>query len=375
MLIHYVTGSRADFGLVESCLKTIDASTQHDVEVIVTGQHLIDKYGHTTSDIERSGLRMAAQIPVALSGRDGHEMAHAMASELAGFADLWKKRRPALVLVLGDRGEMLAAAIAAVNMGIHIAHIHGGERSGTIDESYRHAISKLSHIHFPATEDAAARLAKMGEHEDRIVLVGAPGLVGLTDGIRRDPIELRRTFELSASKPIALVVFHPVVQEQQDAGAQIEALLGGLHSANLSAIILRPNSDAGGDAIDRVLDMSDASKDVRVCTHLRRRDYLKTMASCDLVIGNSSSGIIESASFSVPCVNIGSRQNNRQRNSNTIDCLTFDQPAILKAIDQALELTCDGKNVYGDGRTDTLLLSALNEIEFFPEMLSKQNSY
>ncbi|QBY01310.1 UDP-N-acetylglucosamine 2-epimerase (hydrolyzing) [Rhodophyticola sp. CCM32] len=375
MLIHYVTGSRADFGLVQSCLKRIDASSQHEVELVVTGQHLIDKYGGTMSEVERSALRIAGTIPVSLSGKDGQEMAIATAHELAGFASIWKTKRPDLLLVLGDRGEMLAAAIAAVNMGIHVAHLHGGERSGTVDESFRHAISKLSHFHFPATQDAATRLLKMGEEEDSITVIGAPGLVGLTDGARRKPTKLRQDFELPHSKAVALVIFHPVVQEQQCAAAQIETIIVAIQEANLSAIILRPNSDAGGVAIDEVLNKYEMSGDIRVLTHLGRADFVSVLASCDVMIGNSSSGIIESASFSVPCVNVGSRQKNRQRNSNTVDCPSIDQSAILQAIGTALEMKCDGENVYGDGRSDHLLLHALNNIELKPSILAKQNAY
>jgi GDP/UDP-N,N'-diacetylbacillosamine 2-epimerase (hydrolysing) len=304
-------------------------------------------------------------------------MARAVSVELAGLTDLWSDDRPDLVLVLGDRGEMVAGALAGVMLNIPVAHIHGGERSGTIDESFRHAISKLSHFHFPATQASADRLIAMGEDPARIHVIGAPGLVGVPGEVESIPTaeELRRAHDLPADRLVALTVFHPVVQEQEDAAAQVSAVIAGARSAGLSQILFRPNSDAGGSAVDAVIDSAAEASDVAVATHVSRPEYLAILASVDLLLGNSSSGIIESASFGVPCVNVGSRQHGRERNANTVDVPQINEDAVRDGIRKALALSPDNSNVYGDGTADQRLLQALSADLLDPAWLTKEMTY
>lgn len=375
MLIHYVSGSRADFGLMERSLKRINQAPGHQVGIVVTGQHLVEKYGKTVQDIHASGLPIAGEIPVRLTGDSGAEMGHALADELAGFLTLWEKNRPDLILLLGDRGEMVAGALAAVHLGIHVAHLHGGERTGTLDESFRHVITKLAHLHFPATEEAAERLRRMGEASDTIHVIGAPGLVGVAGRPVPDATALRSRLGLTDAMPLALCVFHPVVQEAGQAAGQVRAVVEATRAEGYAMAILRPNSDAGGDGIDAYLDSIAQGSDFRVLTHLERESYLDLMAISDLMIGNSSSGIIESASFAVPCVNIGSRQNDRQRNTNTADCANITTAAITEAIRTAKNWPRRRGNVYGDGTTDARLLAVLDTLHLTPAMLSKRLMY
>lgn len=375
MKIQYVSGSRADFGLMVRTLRALDAAPEHDLAVVITGQHTVAKYGATRDELVGSGLRIAGEIPVSLMGQDGAEMAAALGVELQGMLKLWQEERPDLVLVLGDRGEILAAALAAVHLGIHVAHIHGGERSGTLDESFRHAVSKLVHFHFPATEDARERLVRMGEAPENIAVIGAPGLVGLTDGVVADRAAMLARFGLPSGRRLALTVFHPVVQEAAMAGEQVRAVVDGVAACDVAQVILRPNSDAGGTHIDRVLDSLAGQEAIRVVTHLEREDYKLLLASADVLVGNSSSGIIESASFGTPCVNVGNRQNGRQRNANTIDCPEVDAEAIARAVDTALAMPRVAENVYGDGRADINLLAALEKVQLAPAILLKQNTY
>lgn len=375
MQIHYVTGSRADFGLMERSLQKIAGSGRHDVGVVVTGQHLVDKYGTTAADIRASGLRIVGEVPVELTGQSGAEMGHALAAELSGFLSIWSENRPDLLLLLGDRGEMLAAAIAGVHLGIHVAHIGGGELTGTLDESFRHAITKLSHIHFPCTEEAADRILRMGERPETVHVIGAPGLVGIVRDARPDALTLKRQFGLSPNLPFALIVFHPVVQEARQAASQIENLLEAVQRSGHAALILRPNSDAGGEAIDAVLDSISQGPAFCVISHLERDTYLDLIEIADVMIGNSSSGIIESASFGTPCVNIGSRQAGRQRNANTFDCDAVEAAAILSTIRQASSWARDRTNVYGDGKTDVRLLQILDGLELSDDQLTKKMAY
>lgn len=377
MKLHYVSGSRADFGLMKLCLQHIHLSGRHDLAIVVTGQHLLDSYGRSVNDIRAAELTIAAEIPVALGGKHGAEMARALATEIAGCLELWQRDRPDLVLVLGDRGEMLAATLAAVHLGIHVAHIHGGERSGTLDESLRHAISKLVHLHFPATDDAANRLIRMGERADIITVIGAPGLVGLPRSAKDAPDQsaLRARFGLSQRGPLSLVVFHPVVQEAHQAADQMRVLIDALRGLGHMLLILRPNSDAGGQGIDCYLDGMEGHEGLAILTHLVREDYLSVLAEADLMVGNSSSGIIESASFDTPCVNLGKRQNDRLRNANTVDCLEITRVTIEAAVTRALTLQGPFKNLYGDGRTDQRLLMLLDTLYLNPALLEKSNAY
>ncbi|QIE47910.1 UDP-N-acetylglucosamine 2-epimerase (hydrolyzing) (plasmid) [Pseudohalocynthiibacter aestuariivivens] len=376
MKIHYVTGSRADFGLMEKTLQLLHQTEGFEVGIIATGQHLVARYGQTLSDIEASGLPVVHEIPVSLSGVSGAEMAQALSTELSGLVSFWQQNRPDIALVLGDRGEMLAAALAAVHLGIFVGHLHGGEVSGTLDESFRHAISKLCHFHFPATDESQDRLVRMGEHPDHIWTVGAPGLVGLTQDRHHVPGWFDDRFGLAPAAHRMMMVFHPVVQEADQAAAQVATVIAALTEQDCGGIILRPNSDAGGAAIDMVLDQLPDDGRFTVRDHLERDTYLECMANLDLLIGNSSSGIIETASFNLPCLNIGSRQNGRQRNANVVDCPDITAQSVSDALQQALTL---GRgpyvNLYGDGHTATRLRDILKGLTLNPATLSKTNAY
>ncbi len=357
-------------------LQHLAAQPSFDIGVVVTGQHLIAQYGDTRADIIDAGLTVVADIPVTLTGHDGAEMGHALAEELAGFLRLWHRTPPDLVLVLGDRGEMLAAALAAVHLGLPVAHLHGGEVSGTLDESLRHAISKLSHYHFTATQEAATRLTRMGEDPAHVWVVGAPGLVGLTEGIDHDPAWLGRTFGVPAARHHILVMFHPVVQEATAAGAQMQIIVDLLAARDCAGILMRPNSDAGGAAIDAVLDRAaTALPGFVICDHMSRPAYLRTLAHVDMLIGNSSSGIIESASFDLPCLNIGTRQDARQRNKNVVDCPQIDPATLASAFYKATKLTGPFENLYGDGQAHVYLSALLQRLVLDPAHLSKRMTY
>jgi GDP/UDP-N,N'-diacetylbacillosamine 2-epimerase (hydrolysing) len=375
LLVHYISGSRADFGLMAGCLKCLNSASNHTVGVVVTGQHMLERYGETVTDIYSTGLSVVAEIPVQLSGQSGSEMGQALADELSGFLKLWERHRPDLVLLLGDRGEMVASALAAVHLGIHVAHIGGGERTGTLDESFRHAITKLSHIHLPTTQDAAERIRRMGEAPESIHVIGAPGLVGVAGRARTDAVAIRNRLGLGLSTPLALCIFHPVVQEAEQAAEHMRVVVEATRAAGYAMAVLRPNSDAGGDAIDAYIDSVPNGPSFQVLTHLERDTYLDLLGASDLMIGNSSSGIIESASFALPCVNIGTRQKDRQRNENTIDCLSITHDAIGQAIRTAQGWERMVDNVYGDGKTDIKLLEVLDELDLSPDLLSKRMVY
>ena len=376
--IAYLTGTRADFGLMLSTLRRLRATPGVEVTVFVTGMHLSAAYGDTVREVEASGLPIAASVPINIDERTPEAMANAIGQAVQGLTQALSVHRPDLLIVLGDRGEMLAGAIAALHLGIPIAHLHGGERSGTVDEPIRHAITKLSHVHLVASEESRDRVVRLGESPEQVHVVGAPSL---DDIVGRRPVAraaLMRRLDLPSEARYALVLFHPVVQEAQQAGRQTRALVQALRdealAQGLHAVWLAPNADAGAAAI--VEEMRRASADrLRCFTHLPREDYLDALEGAEVLLGNSSSGIIEAASFGTPVVNVGSRQRLRQRNANTIDC-EADAPAIAAALRRALQ---NGRyardNVYGDGRAGARIANLLATHPLPRSLLDKTNAY
>jgi GDP/UDP-N,N'-diacetylbacillosamine 2-epimerase (hydrolysing) len=375
----YVSGTRADYGLMAKSLKLWDASKKLDVSVCVTGMHLLAAYGCTVNEIINDKLRVCSEIKVALQGGSGIEMAKGIADALNSMVDVFSQENPHMVVVLGDRGEMLAGALAAIHLNIPIVHIHGGERSGTIDEPLRHAISKLSHFHFTATDGARERLIKMGELDSNVFRVGAPGLDGLLEDARFSRIDLCREIGFSAFESVALLVFHPVVQEADDAGEQIRCILKALQEIDFQVVCLMPNSDAGGSAVraelERAYLQQGDRKRFHVVTHFPRPKFVSWMRHADVMLGNSSAGIIEAASFNTPVVNIGNRQQGRERSKNVIDVdVHVDQ--IKSAVTDLMRYGCANiVNVYGDGDSGEKMLDLLCSLPINSKLLSKLNAY
>jgi GDP/UDP-N,N'-diacetylbacillosamine 2-epimerase (hydrolysing) len=381
----YVTGTRADFGLFRRTLERAASSPLLDVSVCVTGMHLSERYGHTISEVEASKLRIAGIVPVDTELATGAAMARAIGTQVLGMTELFERVQPHVVLVLGDRGEMLAAAIAAMHLNVVVVHVHGGERSGTVDDSIRHAISKLAHFHLTATEAAARFLEKSGEPEDRILVTGAPGLDGLIEeaAIPRDT--LVRRHGLDPSRQTALVVFHPVVQQEAQAGAQAAAVAEAVRAASIQALWLTPNSDAGGDRIRTLLqslavrephakDRRYGTFDIVVADHLNRAEYISWLATADVMVGNSSSGIIEAPSFGTPVVNVGDRQHGRESSPNIVHAKA-DRDSVFAGIQRALAGGRRvGVNQWGDGRAGERIVHFLESFPLNDAVLAKFNA-
>lgn len=373
--ICYVTGTRADYGLMRAVLNKLDQSQEFDLSICVTGMHLSERYGHTVDEIIADGLRLCAEIPVSIETNNHLEMAKSIGFELVGMAEVFDKEQPDCVMLLGDRGEMLAAAIAAVHLNIPIIHFHGGERSGTVDEMIRHSISKLAHYHFVATEESKNRLIKMGEHPETIFTVGAPGLDAIAEFAPIEHIDFCRAYNFDFLRPIGLIIFHPVVQETNSIQDQFINVIEAALSQKLQLICFEPNSDAGGHLIRTAISKYQHHPDIKVIKHLHRNDYLNCLANVNLMIGNSSSGIIEAASFDLPVVNIGTRQNLRERSENIIDVGSSRQ-AVKEGIVSVMQRPKQSyKNVYGDGMTASRCYTLLKTINLESGILNKYNAY
>jgi GDP/UDP-N,N'-diacetylbacillosamine 2-epimerase (hydrolysing) len=371
----YITGTRADFGLMQSTLQRIQQSQRLELSIIVTGMHLLRDYGLTVSQIEAAGLPIAARVAVEDGPPTGALMAKNVGRMLIGFVEALQTIQPDIVMVLGDRGEMLAGALAAIHLNIPVVHIHGGERSGTVDEPMRHAISKLAHFHFVATDESRMRLIRMGEVADHVFIVGAPGLDGLKQSVLVDRQTLCAEVGLDPARPIALVVYHPVLQEAGNSGEYAALIVDAVLAKGLQIMALKPNSDAGSASVRIALEARASAGDIYLATHLPRPKYVSWLAATDILVGNSSSGIVEAATFGTPVVNIGSRQHLRQRNSNVIDS-PVDRAGLDHALGRALassRFDCD--NIYGDGRAGERITELLASIDLSESSVAKTNVY
>lgn len=373
--ICYVTGTRADFGGVEHTLRLAAADPRLSLSLCVTGMHLSRRFGKTVKHVRSTGMPILAEIPVSLGRGGGSSMSRALGELVIACTDLFAKCRLDGVFLHGDRGEMLAAAIAAIHLNIPIFHLHGGERTGTVDEPVRHAISKLSHYHFVSSRDARRRLIRMGERADRIFITGAPSLDRITELAVHDRATLCSKYGMDAKKLVALVLFHGVLQESDAAGSQMEAILSAVVSEDYQVICLRPNADAGSIGISRVIDRFEARGLIRTLVHVPREEYLSWLSATDVLVGNSSSGVVEAASFQLPAVNVGSRQNGRLRNGNVVDCKP-EKEAIIAALREARSLSGRRfRNLYGDGQAGGRIVEYLASLPLGPEVLVKLNTY
>lgn len=371
----YLSGTRADFGLMARTLRLLHASAAIELGIAVTGMHLSGKYGSTVREIEAMGLPIRARIASHVDETSGGAMTRAVGDTLVGLAETFSQWRPHLLLLLGDRGEMLAGAIAANYLSIPVAHLHGGERSGNVDEPVRHAISKLSHYHLVATAGARERLIGMGERAEHVFVAGAPGLDELQDGEPETREALCRRVGLDPGRPVCLAVFHPVVHEEALAADQARALLEGILAAGAQVLALRPNADAGGDRVRAAMDAYAGRPEVRVLTHLPRPEFVSWMARADAMVGNSSAGIIEAASLGQWVVNVGTRQRLRERSGNVVDV----SPETLLIRDAVADVIARPRrcwqNVYGDGKAAPRIVELLERLPLDPGLLHKTNAY
>lgn len=371
--IIYLSGTRADFGLMKSTLQLLDPMV--NLSIAVTGMHLEPGFGHTVDDIRCAGLRICGEVPVDVKTRTPESMSAGIGECLIGITALLQREQPDMLVLLGDRGEMLAGAIAALHLGIVCVHIHGGERSGTVDEPVRHAISKLSHYHLVATNESRNRLIRMGERPEAVHVTGAPGLDGLVVLADKSINDVKVALGLPLSQAFILAVFHPVVQQAVDAYTQTTSLLLALQNMGLPVIWLEPNSDAGSSEILKALADTGLPAGSNQLKHMKRDLFCAAMKHCAVMVGNSSAGIIEAASFSTPVVNVGDRQRLRERSANVVD-VSPDMHAIDTAIASALQagkVPCD--NRYGDGLAGPRVTRLLTTLVLDRFVLDKSNSY
>jgi UDP-N-acetylglucosamine 2-epimerase (non-hydrolysing)/GDP/UDP-N,N'-diacetylbacillosamine 2-epimerase (hydrolysing) len=376
--IGVVTVARSDYGIYLPILRMIQRQADLALHLIVSGMHLSPEFGQTITNIKQDGFVIGDQFEMLLSSDSPEGVAKSTGLGVIGFAQSYARLRPDLLLVLGDRTEMLAAAVAALPFNIPLAHIHGGEvTEGAIDEVIRHSITKMSHLHFASTEQYGARLIQMGEERWRVHISGAPGL----DNIRT--LELYSSSELaeiighSFSRAPLLVTFHPVTREVGDTVYHIAELMAALGRVDHPIVFTYPNADTSGRSIIQAIEQFVGEHaNATVVANLGTRTYFSLLNCAAAMIGNSSSGIIEAPSFRLPVVNIGNRQQGRVQGRNVINA-DYDRASILSAIDEATSRSfkatlVDMTNPYGDGTAAERIVDLLRTIPLDNRLLKKR---
>lgn len=375
-----VTGSRGEYGYIRPLIREIERHPHLDYSIIVTNLHLLSDFGFSIDEIERDGLKISDRIYMALDGYTPASMSKSLGVFLMSVTDALVRLQPDIILLAGDRGEQLMASIAGAHMNIPVAHIQAGELSGNIDGITRHAITRFAHIHFASSEDAAERLRRMGEQEFRIYLTGAPQLDELVNGDYARPEEIAGLYRLDLRHPMILFVQHPVTEEYEQTVAQVQETLEAICSIGFQTVAIFPNNDAGNIEIRRLLERY-RQPFMRVERNISRHIFAGLMNAASVMVGNSSSGLIEAPCFKLPAVNIGTRQRGRQRGNNVIDA-SSDRHEIEAAIERAMSpefrryLQENCENPYlGDGQVSRRIVQVLKTIPITEELLKKQIAY
>jgi UDP-N-acetylglucosamine 2-epimerase (non-hydrolysing)/GDP/UDP-N,N'-diacetylbacillosamine 2-epimerase (hydrolysing) len=377
--IAVVTSSRADYSHLYWPLRDLSQADSVDLRIVALGPHLSPEFGHTFQEIEKDGFAIHARVECLLSSDSDIGMAKTIGVAVLGLADLFGRLRPDLLLLIADRYEMLAPASVALALRIPIAHVEGGEISeGAIDDAVRNALTMMSHIHFTSTHAARQRVIAMGEEEWRVHRAGAPSLDHLWRRTLLTRVELESRLQRDLSTPPLLVAYHPVTLAQNTL-EEADALFAALEALPDDILFCYPNADAGSRAlIDRSKAFLASRGRGAIFTNLDAVTYLSLLAHVRMLIGNSSSGIMETASFQLPTVNVGMRQQGRERARNVLDAAA-DKSSILKTIEIARTVefrqTLAGMaNPYGDGHASEKIVQVLTTVPLTPELLVKRHS-
>src|SRR3989344_6457186 len=376
--IAIVAGSRGEYGYFRPILREIARHPKLDYGIIATNMHVLDRFGSSIDEIKKDGFKIDAAIHNTFDGYNRLTMAKSLSVFMLQLPEILEHMKADMLLLAGDRGEQLMAAIVGAHLYIPVGHIQGGEVSGNIDGSMRHAITKVAHLHFASCEDAARRIMRMGEESFRIYNVGAPQLDELMHEKMASEAEVRRKFSLVKDKPVILVVQLPVTEEFERTEENIETTLKAISAFDAQVIVVLSNSDAGSQAARRV--MSHHHKEhMQIHANLPRREYLGLMKIADVIVGNSMSGIIEAPTYGLPTVNIGNRQRGRLQGNNVIN-VGYSEQDIVAAIKKAMspafvKRAAAGKNPYGDGHSAKRIVEVLVSVPIDEKLLVKRMSY
>lgn len=375
--IGVVTVARSDYGIYRPVLRRLAEREDLELRVYVGGMHLRDRFGMTVTEVERDAYTIAARVDFLSDDDTPGAVSRAIGRGVVAFADAFERTPADIVVVLGDRYEMLAAGVAALPLTIPLAHIHGGESTeGLIDESIRHALTKLSHLHFPSTEIYARRIVQLGEEPWRIHVSGAPALDALADFTPLSDGELAEQ-GIRLRAPTLLVTYHPVTLAPAATVEEVEAVLGAVADSGLDAVLTYPNADARhGEVVARIEQFAASSARYTLVRNLGQRAYFTLMSRAAAMVGNSSSGIIEAASFCLPVVDVGARQQGRVRAENVIHVAPRRKAvseAIARATSPEFRKGLDGLvNPYGEGGAADTIVTTLATVPLDERLLMKR---
>ena len=365
--IVFLTGTRADFGKLRPLIEIVNNSNEFECHIFVTGMHTLSRYDFTYREVEKRGYK---NVFVFTNQNNFENTDIILANTIKGFSNFVKKISPDMIVIHGDRLEALAGAIVGSFNNILVSHIEGGELTGTIDESIRHAVSKLSHIHFVSNEDAKKRLVQMGEIEKRIFVIGSPDIDIMMKKDLPTKEGLKKYYDMQFEK-YAILIFHPVTTELDDLENQTNELVSGAIDSKRNYVIIYPNNDPGSEIILNVYKKLENNANFRIYPSLRFEYFLTLLKNADFIIGNSSSGIIEAEIYNVPTINVGTRQKNRSSNESIMN-VESKKEKILDSISKV-----DGKEIkssfsFGDGKSTKRFFDVILSEKIWDVSLQKQ---
>ena len=368
--IAVVTSTRAEFGLLMPVIQSLREYENKElkIEVVVTGTHLSDEYGHTIDEIFRNNIRIDATVEIPVGSKDAGDISHNQAIALEKFTELFMEKKYESIVILGDRYEMLAIAIAAGNTHTPIFHLCGGDTTeGALDEWIRHSITKMSYLHFPSNTESYERIIQLGEDPERVFNYGSTSIDNIIKLSNMPKFDALKSIGLEECR-YAVCTYHPVTMDNGDVDEMVQNFLEAIkHTPEIEFIVTKSNADQGGAHINELLDVAQADiKNLHVFTSLGVVRYLSLMKYAEFVLGNSSSGIVETPAFGIPTVNIGDRQRGRLLSESIINCST-DSESIVKAIQKAMssDFSAICKSVispYGDGHAAEHIASKIVEV-------------
>lgn len=376
--IALITGTRAEFSYYHPIIKEIEQRPGLDYGIIVTNTHLLDSFGHTIDEIKKDKFKIEAVIYNTFDGYNRVTMTKSLSVLMLQLPELLEKMGADIVLIAGDRGEQLVGAIVSAHLYLPVAHIQAGELSGNIDGVARHAITKFAHIHFTSNQDAASRVLKMGEEKWRVHLVGAPQLDELVAGPITPSEKIFKKFSLQSGQPTILFVFHSVTEEYEHMEEYMDNVMSAIVELGYQTVIITNNSDAGSTIIRRKINQY-RQPFMYISDNVTRADYAGLMNTVDVLVGNSSSGILEAPTFKLAAVNVGSREAGRVQGANVIN-VSYDKEDIKRGIKKSLSSAFKNRlkhciNPYGDGHSAKRIVDILERVVIDDTLLVKKLTY
>jgi len=365
--ILFLTGTRADFGKQQSLIEATEKEGRYDVSIFITGMHMEPRYGSTVNEVLKCNFKNTYSF---INQRQHDSMETILANTVHGLGNYIYTLKPDMLVVHGDRVESLAGAIVGALNNLLVVHIEGGEVSGTIDESIRHSVSKLAHIHLVANEEAKRRLIQMGEKEANIYIIGSPDIDLMTSSNLPSLKSVKKDFDISFGR-YAIFIYHPVTSSLHNLLDNIQEVMKAIVASEKDFVVVCPNNDPGSEIIMEELEMLKENHHFRVFPSIRFKAFLVLLKNCEFVIGNSSAGVREAPFYAVPAINIGNRQNGRFSHKTIID-VPESKEKINSAIEKVKYLRTEPSKHFGDGKSTKRFLEVLESDRVWEENIQKQ---